>query len=259
MHLIETSPTSGLSFMQLPSGVLEHGKLPDTVQGEIMKFEVRKGLLLATIFVLVLVFSVTGFAQCGITNQIYCQPWDGGSTLIASQNDTNGLGNFATTYDNFTLTAKSDVESFHWYGGYFNGTQSAIDSWTLTFYTNNGGIPGSTISSVTEAGNANETLVQTVNGVDIFSYSLAFASINLQAGTYWASVVPTIGFPPQWGWATGTGGDGAAYQCFFGSCSATAGDQAFAIDGTSTPEPGTFVMLATGIFALAGAVRRKLA
>jgi hypothetical protein len=219
-------------------------------------------IVLATMFVLVLVLSVNGFAQCGIANQVYCQPWDGGSNLFASQNDTNGLGNFATVYDNFTFTQTWDVESFHWVGGYFNPpVQGNITAWTLTFYNDNGGIPGNAIAQGTFAGSGNETFLGNVNGFPIYSYSLSFGSFDMGPGTYWASVVPDLGFPPQWGWASGTGGDGAAYQCFFGACAPVAFDMAFAIDGTSvtgTPEPSTLIMLGTGVLGLAGTIRRKL-
>ena len=79
-------------------------------------------VLLAVVFALAT--SMVGFAQqpCGVVNEIVCQSWDGGDTLVASQNDTNngGFGNFATTYQQFTLTQTYDVESFHWVGGYFN-------------------------------------------------------------------------------------------------------------------------------------------
>ena len=78
-------------------------------------------------------------------------------------------------------------------------------------------------------------------------------------GTYWASVVPDLGFPPQWGWASGTGGDGISYQDFFGTRTQLGSDMAFAIDGTQvTPEPGTLIMLGTGILGIAGTLRRKL-
>jgi hypothetical protein len=224
----------------------------------------RRILLLTTLFALVL--STAGFAQapCGVANQIYCQSWDGTGSLFASQNDTNGLGNFATVYDNFTFTQTWDVESFHWVGGYFNPpVQGAITGWTLTFYADNAGQPGNPIAQGFFPGNGNETCVTsdcTVN--PIFMYSLFFQSFDMNPGTYWASVVPDLGFPPQWGWATSAQGDGSAYQDFFGTRSQLGVDLAFAIDGTlvtTTPEPGTLIMFGTGILGLAGAIRRKLA
>ena len=64
---------------------------------------------------------------------------------------------------------------------------------------------------------------------------------------YWLSIVPDIGFPPQWGWESGTGGDGAAYQCFLGSCGPiTTNDLAFTLLGaavSNTPEPSSLFML----------------
>jgi hypothetical protein len=217
--------------------------------------------MLATMLILAL--SVAGWAQapCGVANQIYCQPWDGTGSLVASQNDTNGFGNFATVYDNFTFTRTWDVESFHWVGGYFNPpTQGPITGWTLTFYNDNAGQPGNPIASGFFPGTGGETCITpdcTVN--PIFMYSLFFNSFDMAPGTYWASVVPDLGFPPQWGWATGTGGDGIAYQDFFGARSQLVTDMAFAIDGTLvTPEPGTLILLGTGFLGIAGTIRRKL-
>jgi hypothetical protein len=227
-----------------------------------MSFRIGKIVLLAAVFALLT--SLAAFAQlpCGVANQVYCQPWDGGSNLFASQNDTNsgGFGNFATTYDNFTFTQTWDVESFHWVGGYFNPpNQGPITAWTLTFYNDANGQPGNPIATGTFAGSGGETFIANVNGFPIYSYSLTFGSFDMAPGTYWASVVPDLGFPPQWGWASGTGGDGLGYQCFFGTCGSTAADLAFAIDGTQvTPEPGTLLMLGTGIFGSAGVLRRKI-
>jgi hypothetical protein len=68
-----------------------------------------------------LIGGMLAYAGAANAGTLYSQPWDGGSNLFASQNDTpSGIGNFATAYDNFTLSSTSDVEDVEWTGGYFN-------------------------------------------------------------------------------------------------------------------------------------------
>ena len=227
-----------------------------------MKNRCGSMVLLAVVFALAT--SVAGFAQCGMSN-ILCQQWDGSGGVWGSQNDPNGFGNFVTTYDQFTLTKGWSVESFHFYGGYFNPGQNPFVSLIeLTFYQNNGGVPGAVIGNPLDflPAQFNETFVKSFPLTDVYSYDLTFPDIPLGPGTYWASVVGTLPFPPQWGWATGVGPiNPLGYNCFFGACGPTGTSFAFGLDGTplgGTPEPGTLIMLGTGILGLAGTLRRKL-
>jgi hypothetical protein len=189
---------------------------------------------------------------------IYVQPTDFNGAF-ASQNDTTGgFGNFATAFDNFTLGGSYSLNSVQWVGSYFNpSTLAPITGFTVSFYADSGGAPGALLwTSGDVAGNAGETFI----GFDLgnnptYAYSMGVSFAAAGGTTYWLSIVPDLGFPPQWGWETGVGGDGAAYQCFLGSCGAVSSDLAFAL---STPEPSSMVFLATGLVALGIRVRNRM-
>jgi hypothetical protein len=194
--------------------------------------------------------------------QVYFQNPDFNGAFGSQNDTTGGFGLFAQSYDNFTLGAAANLTSVEMIGSYFNpGTQGPISAWTLQIYDDNGGIPGSLLYQTNVGGTGNETFLQFDNvGDPTYLYQIN-VNFSAAAGTqYWLSVYPDLGFPPQWGWETGTGGDGASYQCFFGACGALGSDLSFALfaNQQTTPEPGTLIMLGTGILGLAGTLRRKL-
>jgi hypothetical protein len=221
-----------------------------------------KVALFATVFALAV--SVSGFANvCGIQNQVYCQEFDQTGNAYSSQNDTNGLGVFAQVYDNFTLGQDTTLQSVHFEGAYFNPpNQGPITGWTVNLYADNGGQPGNLINTLHVDGTGNETFDGTFGGFPFYTYSIALPDWQVAGGSqYWLDVYPDLGFPPQWGWGSGVGGDGMSYQDFFGTRSQLGADMAFALDGTGgggVPEPGTLVMLGTGVLGLAGTLRRTL-
>ena len=211
---------------------------------------------------LLLVLSITpAFALILLQNQ----PTDYGYGL-ASQNDINtgGYGNFASVYDDFTFNGSFEIKQIDWIGSYFNPPQAGtINAWTVNFYTDTGGQPGNPCCSIVVAGNANETFLQYDSvGNPVFAYQMNISGCCFDAGTqYWFSLVPDLGYPPQWGWETGSGGDGIAYQDFFSNRSQLNNDMAFQLWGVpcnATPEPGTLALLGTGVLGLGGLLRRRL-
>lgn len=193
---------------------------------------------------------------------IYLQPSDSpGGTLNASQNDTSpaGFGAFARSYDNFTLGVDSLVQDVHWQGGYYNGSQAPIGSFTLQFWSDVAGDPGAPIYGVTLPGDAGETLAGSQFS-GIYDYSVVLPVPFQAAGgtTYWLSIVPELAFPPQWGWHTGIGGDGASVTDFFASHVLDQTDLAFSLTGQPVPEPATLLlMVGPGAIALRRARRRR--
>ena len=66
-----------------------------------------------------------------------------------------------------------------------------------------GNQPGTALKTYSGAGNFGETFVKfDQGGTPIFAYNWTLAvPFAASAGTeYWASIVPDLGLPPQWGW-----------------------------------------------------------
>jgi hypothetical protein len=188
--------------------------------------------------------------------QVVNQAWDGTGTAYASQNDTSGTyNNFATTYDDFTLSSDTTLVGASWVGLYFSpATQAPISSFSIAFYQDNAGTPGSEIA-VGSFNSFNETSLGTSTGFPVFSYSVAFLPYTLSAGQYFFSVVANMPFPPEWGWATSTTGDNGAYQNFFGTGSPIYTNNAFSLQ-QAVPEPSSFALLGVGVLGL-GLLKRR--
>jgi hypothetical protein len=128
------------------------------------------------------------------------------------------------------------------------------------FYADSGNAPGALITNYPIPGNANETSVgNDSNGIPVFDYSTGLlppfaAAAGVQ---YWLAIVPDLGFPPQWGWYTGTGGDNQSVQDFFGGRTVLPTDFAFTLSGQAVPEPSTLALTGLGMLGMGVWLRRR--
>lgn len=222
-----------------------------------MNFGRAKVVLFAAIFLLAV--SAPSFAA----NVLYSQSFDQTGNANASQNDTSsgGFGNFATTYDNWNISPGGlyTINEVQFTGEYFNGNPGTISGFTLNVYFDSGtGTPGTLQHTAHISGNGGESFLGTFGGFQTYKYDISGLSFQELSGIpYWLSIVPDLPFPPQWGWSTSAQGDGKGYQDYFNQHGVIPYDSAFTLL-TNVPEPGTFIMLGTGVVGLAGALRRKL-
>lgn len=211
---------------------------------------------------LVLFLAVPGWASTSLYNQSFDQTGNGSY----SQNDTNGLGEYAVTYDDFSLDTSGAITEVRWVGGYYNPpAQGQITGWSIRFYDDNNGQPGNMFSSTHVDGNGNETFLG-VFGAAVPMYSYDVSGVNFEGCSKnkqikcWMSLVPDLGYPPQWLWASSEDSDGVSYQDFFGDRSLHSLDMAFELlgDQGQTPEPGSLILLATGAAGMVGMLRSRL-
>ena len=214
------------------------------------------------IFVAVLLALVTAMPAAASTTLV-TQNTDLNFGVI-SQNDLGGQGNYATAYDNFRINGDYKLTFMQWTGSYYNPAQQGpITGWTVTFYNDNGGQPGGACCTVQVAGTANESFLGFDHvGDPTFNYSLDLGGICcfLNGVEYWVSVVPDLQYPPEWAWESSSDGDGISYQDYYSQRLFHNNDLAFSLVGDPcdpTPEPGSLVMLGSGLLATAGAIRRR--
>jgi len=175
---------------------------------------------------------------------------------------------YTAAADSFTLQdGASTVTDAHWWGACVtsDGTNTCpAGDFTLGFYTDDAGVPGSLIQSYS-VGNANQTATGNFIGVGAdfteYSYAAVFAPLVLTPGeNYWFAVSNTTDWPTvAWGMeGTGSPFGGGHYQYSADEAAWTAVNEDLAFNltaGSTIPEPTTLSLF--GLSAIVAVLRHR--
>ncbi|HWL94403.1 MAG TPA: hypothetical protein VNT79_12800 [Phycisphaerae bacterium] len=163
---------------------------------------------------------------------LICQPggegqitdFDGhGAEFIVGSTSDGGITGLRVA-DNFTPSQANTIQSVRWWGFYFNGAApctpqngDAPDDFTLTFFNDGGGIPGTILSGPTPVTPAKfDTLLDiatTVGSHRVFQYTATGLSVPVSGDTcYWLEVVNNTTGDCAWSWSTAPAGDDLSAQ-----------------------------------------------
>ena len=229
------------------------------------------GKLAGILVALVLFGSTVGTTRAAVI-------YDGGSGNLIGTYYGDTQYSFGTAVAApFTLqSGASTITDVHWWGGCYFGPTCPAGDFTLSFYTDNSGAPGTLIGSAYSVGNANQTATGNTmptydpagDTFDEYSYSADLGPLVLSPSTpYWLVVSDNTGTAPvTWGMETTSAANVPTtdYQyCADASCQVLGWSAIPALafnltnDRLSVPEPATLALLGAGLAGIGFMKRRK--
>ena len=218
-----------------------------------------------TLTVLCLALAAPAFASIFISSG----PIDGNNNafFITGPNNANFLGSFQDISDGFTSAASGTPFSLEfgiWVASGNTPTTVSYEIGTDAFGTE----LGSGTVALNNNGNSHFLFTNTF-GYDIYAVTIPVASSPMTAGnTYWLSLsnANDSGNSGSMAWDIPNGGLGTSgITCNFRQSGTNFGDcgvggESFTLIGDSagSPEPGSLLLLGTGLVGIVGVIRRKI-
>ena len=164
--------------------------------------------------------------------------------------------------DLFNLSGGGSINQAMWYGVAYNGL--GFGTFNVEFFAGTGGTPGAPLYSFTAAPTIVDTGLQDPYGLELYQFTLNIPAFTAVPGLNYFFFAGDTG-PVNFAWENSTLTSGAFYSDtgkngpWIDLAGGYNASQAFTLLNTgTTPEPGTLIMLGSGIIGLAGVLRRRI-
>jgi hypothetical protein len=203
---------------------------------------------------------------------LFCIPFDARAYIYyqppltsSSAGEVSSAVEDIQVYDDFMLSSASSISTITWWGFYYDTTYTGDPTFSVTFYSDAGGLPGDPIVTSTIGSLITLPAYEVVNrqGESLYVnvYSIGLETSEFDADTrYWLSVYNTDE-TSLWGWQKSSiydenfSGDFGAFQTEMGLIS----NVAFQLTGTSeVPLPPAVWLLGSGLIVMGVVGRRRV-